>query len=162
MSDVEGTCLAEVNIARLIAPMDDPRVAEFVNAVDRVNALAERSPGFIWRWVAQTPEQAEAAQAGGDPRVIATLSVWRDVESLENFVFKTVHGAFFRNRAKWFETMEMVGLAMWRVAPDHRPDFDEARARLAHLNAHGDSDFAFGWAHVKEARLWRGAQRAAE
>jgi hypothetical protein len=148
--------LAELNIARLRYDINDPRVADFVNNLNRVNAAAERSPGFVWRLVADA-DTSLAMTPDADPMVIPNLSVWTDVSSLENFVFKTVHKRIYDRRAEWFEVMDRMHFVMWRVAAGHKPTLEEALARLEHLNANGASDHAFGWDHVREANLWRSA-----
>ncbi|MEM9549882.1 MAG: DUF3291 domain-containing protein [Pseudomonadota bacterium] len=154
--------LAQFNIGTLKYDWDDPRVADFANNLDRVNGIARRSSGFVW----QLPEEAmEAAQLdpdgplGGNPRIASTLSVWEDAQSLENFVWNTVHKQFYDRKHEWYDPAEQgVRLVMWWVAPGHHPSIDEAAARLDHLSRHGDSDHAFGWAHLAGARRWKSAQ----
>ncbi|MHA7772752.1 DUF3291 domain-containing protein [Roseibium sp. M-1] len=146
--------LAELNIARLRYDINDPRVADFVNNLNRVNAAAERSPGFVWRLVADA-DTSVAMAPEADPMVIPNLSVWTDVTSLENFVFKTVHKRIYDRRAEWFDLMDKMHFVMWRVEAGHQPTLEEAFERLDHLNANGSSDHAFGWDHLREANLWR-------
>lgn len=153
-----GHHLAEFNLGTLAHHWDDPRVAEFTDNLSRVSALAQRAPGFVW----QMPgEEMQAAQTdpdgplGGDPRTASTLSVWQDGESLDRFVWGTVHKRFFDKRAAWFLPPQGEGLVLWWVPVGHRPSLAEAAARLRHLNARGDSDRAFGWAALPDARLWR-------
>lgn len=144
--------LAEFNWGVLRADWDSPVVAEFVEGLDKVNAAAERSDGFIWRL---SDEAMEAGQLdpdgpmGGNPRAASTLSVWRDLPSLESFVFKSVHRIFWRRRTDWFEPGQGLRLVLWWVAPGTRPTLAEAVARADHLHAHGDTDHAFGWTHAK-------------
>ena len=152
--------LAQLNIGRFRYPTDDPRMAEFMQNLDRVNALADRSPGFIWR-MQDDSGNATAIPVTLDPMMAANLSVWKDIESLEHFVWNTVHRRFYERRAEWFGLLDKMHFVMWRVPAGHRPTLDEALERLDHLNAHGDSDHAFGWAHLPEARLWRTQQCAA-
>jgi hypothetical protein len=124
-----------------------------MNALDAVNGIAERAEGFVWR---HTDESGNTAETGvDDPRVIVNLSVWEGVAPLENFVWNTVHRQFYRRRAEWFTLMESMHFAMWWVIPGTRPTLDEALARLAHLDRHGNTDHAFGWSHLPEATLWR-------
>ncbi|MGR3803576.1 DUF3291 domain-containing protein [Marinibacterium profundimaris] len=152
-----GHHIAEFNIGTLAHDWDDPRVADFVNNLDRVNAVAARSPGFVWR---MTDDDMDAAQKdtggvlGGNPRTASTLSVWEDVESLEHFVWNTVHKRFYDRRGEWYDEAENTGprLVMWWLAEGERPTIGDAKARLDHLAAHGDSDYAFGWAHLRAAR----------
>jgi len=151
--------LAQLNVARLKHPIDDPRVADFVANLDRVNALAERSDGFVWRFVDET---GDAAAQGGfaDPAVVVNMSVWRDAESLEHFVWNTVHKQIYRRRAEWFSLMGDQHSVMWWVEPGHVPPVAEGKARLEHLRAHGDGDQAFGWAHLPHVKLWQQARCA--
>lgn len=160
-----GMHLAELNMGRLLAPMDDPRVAEFIGALARVNALAERMPGYVWRMTGETGFSATDLAPADDPRMIPNISVWQGVATLEAFVWNTVHRAFYERRAEWFEVLGKMHFVMWWVPAGHRPTLSEALARLAHLEANGDSAQAFGWRYVKEARLWKShgcAQVAAE
>ncbi len=158
-----GSQLAEFNIGTLKYDWDDPRIADFANNLDLVNGLAARSPGFVWRL---GDEDMDAAQndgdgvLGGNPRTASTLSVWESGEALEQFVWNTVHKRFYDRKGEWYAAEENTGprLVMWWVEIGHKPTIEEAKARLDHLAAHGDSDHAFGWAHLKTARLWRSKQ----
>lgn len=159
--------LAQLNIGRLVAPTDDPRVAEFMAALDRVNGLGKRMPGFVWMMEGSgEPGRGNTeTKIDGDPRFVANLTVWEGVEALEAFVWNTVHRAFYERRAEWFEVLGARHFVMWRVPAGHRPTLDEGLERLAHLKAQGDSDHAFGWAYLEQARLWKSrgcAQVAAE
>jgi len=149
--------LAELNIGRFRYPTSDPRMAEFVNNLDRVNALAERSPGFIWRLKGDNNNATEF-RIGDDMAV--NLSVWETATDLENYVFKTVHVQFYRKREAWFELMEKPHMVFWWVDEDTLPTLDEAYARLQHYTANGPSDYAFGWAEVMDAERMR-TQRCA-
>jgi Domain of unknown function (DUF3291) len=153
----EGMHLAELNIGRLVAPTDDPRVADFMNALDTINGLGKRMPGFVWMM-----ESSGAPGTGntdvkldGDPLFVSNLTVWENVEALENFVWNTVHRKFYERRAEWFEVFKGMHFVMWWVPIGHKPSIEEARARLAHLGANGDSDHAFSWNYLKQAQLWR-------
>lgn len=149
--------LAELNIGRLIADTDDPRVAEFMGALDRVNGLGKRMPGFVWMMEGSgEPGTGNTDQKiDGDPRFVSNLTVWEDVTSLENFVWNTVHRQFYQRRQEWFEVLGKMHFVMWWVPKGHQPTLDEALDRLAHLEKNGDSDHAFGWSYLKEARLWK-------
>jgi hypothetical protein len=152
--------LAELNIAKLRFSEGDPRAAEFFDNLDRVNALAERMPGFVWRLKEEGSGNATSFQINEDPMVISNLSVWENAESLEKFVFQTVHTGFYRKREAWFEKPATPHFVMWWVKEGHRPDLKEAAERLAHLTENGPDDFAFGWAHAPSAHLWREARCA--
>ncbi len=154
---MDGMHLAELNVGRLLAPTDDPRVAEFMAALDRVNGLGKRMPGFVWMMEGSgAPGTGNTeTKIGGDPQYVSNLTVWEDVEALENFVWNTVHRTFYERRQEWFEVLGQMHFVMWWVPAGHRPTLDEALQRLALREANGDSDAAFGWSYLKEARLWR-------
>lgn len=156
--------LAELNVGRLVAPTDDPRVAEFMSNLDRINGLAERLPGFVWRMKGEGgPNTGNTdAKIAGDPRHVPNLTLWESVETLEHFVWNTVHRSFYERRAEWFEVLGSMHFVMWWVPEGHRPSLDEALARLAYREAHGDTDEAFGWRHLQAARLWRTRACAAD
>ena len=149
--------LAELNVGRLVASTDDPRVAEFMAALDRINGMGKRMPGFVWMMEGSGEPGTGNTEAkiGGDPQYVSNLTVWEDVESLEKFVWQTAHRQFYARRAEWFELLGEMHFVMWWVSAGHQPTLDEALARLDHLRAHGDSDHAFGWSHLAEAKLWR-------
>lgn len=135
--------LAQLNIATLLAPLDSPQLKDFVDNLEPVNALAEASDGFVWRF--QTEEgDATAARPMGDD-VIINLTVWRDVEALHAFAFKSGHAEFMRRRREWFARMAEAYVVLWWVPKGHRPDPTEALARLEHLREHGPSPVAFGF-----------------
>jgi hypothetical protein len=152
-----GTQLAELNVGRLIAETDDPRVAEFMNALDQINGLGKRMPGFVWMMEGSgEPNTGNTdTKIGGDSRYVANLTVWDNVETLEAFVFNTLHRRFYERRREWFEVLGEMHFVMWWVPVGHRPTMEEALARLEHLKQHGDSDHAFGWSYLAQAKLWR-------
>ncbi len=149
--------LAQLNVGRLVADTDDPRVAEFMANLDRVNGLGKRSPGFVWMMEGSgEPGQGNTeAKIDGDPRYVANLTVWEDVASLEHFVWNTIHRQFYERKAEWFEVLGQMHFVMWWVEAGHRPTLEEALARLEHLKAHGASEHAFDWAYAKDATLWQ-------
>ncbi|MEM8632656.1 MAG: DUF3291 domain-containing protein [Pseudomonadota bacterium] len=149
--------LAELNVGRLLADVDDPRVAEFMNALDMVNGMGKRMPGFVWMMEGSgEPGRGNTeVKLDGDPRYIANLTVWESVETLENFVWNTVHRKFYDRRAEWFEVLGDMHFVMWWVPAGHRPTLDEAKTRLDHLRQHGDTEYAFGWAHLEAATQWK-------
>lgn len=149
--------IAELNVGRLKHDINDPRIADFVNNLSRVNAAAERSEGFVWR-LQDTNGSSVSMSNDDDPLIIPNLSVWQDVASLEQFVFQTVHKRFYKRRTEWFEVMEQMHFVMWPIAHGHQPSLQEAWERLEHLNQHGSTDHAFGWEHVASANLWRSAK----
>jgi hypothetical protein len=151
--------LAQLNIGRIRYPLDDPRMADFVNNLDRVNAIAEHTPGFIWR-LQDNSGNATAIHAFDDPRMLLNMSVWEPVEALERFVWQTVHKRIYGRRPEWFEPLDRPHFVMWWVPAGHRPDLAEAKGRLEHLWAHGPSDYAFGWESIPSAQLWKTARCA--
>jgi hypothetical protein len=147
-----GHHLAELNFGELRHDWDDPRVAEFVNGLDMVNTVAERSPGFVWRLGDGDMDREQTADGGafwGNPRMAATLSVWEDVASLEHFVWNTVHRQFYDKRAQWYDAVGNSNLVLWWIRLGHRPTVAEGLARFARLRDHGPSDAAFGWDWIR-------------
>lgn len=154
---MNGLHLAELNVGRLLAPTDDPRVKEFMGALDRVNGLGRRMPGFVWMMEGSGEPGTgnTAAKIDGDAQLVSNLTVWESVETLENFVWNTVHRAFYQRRAEWFEVLGKMHFVMWWVPAGHRPSLTEALIRLDLLQAQGDSDGAFGWSYLKQATAWK-------
>ncbi|MGB0658906.1 MAG: DUF3291 domain-containing protein [Mangrovicoccus sp.] len=157
MTQPQGYHLAELNIGRLLADPSDPRVAEFMEALDRINGIGKRSPGFVWMMEGSGEPNIGNTEAkiGGDPRFVSNLTVWEDVKTLEHFVWNTLHRQFYERRQEWFEVLGEMHFCMWWVPIGHQPSLEDALARLEHLRAHGDSDHAFGWAYLREAELFR-------
>ncbi|NJR13390.1 MAG: DUF3291 domain-containing protein [Phyllobacteriaceae bacterium] len=146
--------LAQLNIS--VWKIDDQSEAArpFVDNVARMNALAERSPGFVWRLLDEGRD-AKGHNAIGGPETLMTLSVWQSAAHLEAFAFNTVHRRIYERKAEWFAQLQSHHLVMWHVPDGHRPTVAEARQRLDHLNAYGSTDFAFDWSHLPEATLWQ-------
>jgi hypothetical protein len=147
--------IAELNIGRLLYPVDDPRLADFVGNLARVNAMADRMPGFVWRLVGEDPDNSLDVRPFADPTIAVNMSVWETVEQLEAFVWQTVHQRFYNRKAEWFEKLKSDHLVMWFVEEGHIPTLAEAEERLKHLEAHGNSDFAFDWSHLEHIKLWQ-------
>lgn len=134
--------LAQVNIARIKAPsFEDPAMSGFVTRVPEINALADASPGFVWR-LAQG-EDGVYLRPYDDERLLFNLSVWESLEHLRAFVYRSTHAQLFRQRDSWFEDLRQAHLALWWVPAGHRPGVDEANARLNHLRTHGPTPYAF-------------------
>ena len=137
--------LAQVNIARMRAPLDSPAMAEFVARLPIVNAAADASPGFVWRLA--TPEgDATAVRVYDDPLILFNLSVWESIEDLKSFTYATGHLAVFRDRGKWFERPTRDHMAMWWIPAGHLPGVEEAAERLGYRREHGDTAYAFSFA----------------
>ncbi len=152
ISQPANTHLAQLNVATAVDDIDSDRLADFVGALDHIDALAERSPGFVWR------TQDEAGNATGiktsnDPRFIVNLSVWETPEQFERFVWLTVHKRFQARRAEWFEPPKEAYFVIWWVPVGHRPTADEALDRLADLRANGPTARAFGWESLPDLQL---------
>ncbi len=152
--------LAELNVGYAAHPLDDPRMADFMNNLDRINALAERSPGFVWRMKSDSGNATDIA-VPGDETMISNMSVWDDVTTLGNYVFNTVHARFYERRHEFFEAMTSHHFVMWHVPDGHIPTLAEAMERLRHLDAHGSTDHAFGWDYVDQS-AWRRCALVAE
>ena len=149
--------LAELNVGRLVAPTDDPRVKDFMDNLDFINGLGKRMAGFVWMMEGSgEPGTGNTDSAiAGDPQHVANLTVWEDVESLERFVWGTVHKQFYERRAEWFEVLGEMHFVMWWVPEGHEPTLAEALEKLELRKANGDSDEAFGWDYLKEAEMHR-------
>ena len=143
--------LAELNIGRLVAPTDDPRVAEFMNNLDKINGLGKRMPGFVWMMEGSGEPGTGNTETkiDGDPQFVTNLTVWEDLPSLETFVFKTLHAKFMDRKAEWFEVLTQQHFVMWWVEEGHRPSLDEALERLDYRKEHGDTQDAFGWDWIR-------------
>ncbi|MBW4603287.1 MAG: DUF3291 domain-containing protein [Calothrix sp. FI2-JRJ7] len=134
--------LAQINIALMKAPLEDPVMAEFAAALEEVNAIADKSPGFVWRL--QTPSgNATDIRAYPDSRMLVNLSVWQSVESLKAYVYQSLHGKFFIQRRKWFEKYQGEHFCMWWVPAGYLPTVSEGKAKLEYLALHGDSPESF-------------------
>lgn len=132
--------LAQMNVARLKAPLDSPQLADFVHALDRINAIADRSEGFIWRLQDESGNATALHPMGED--IIVNMSVWRDSRSLQAFVYRSDHADVMRRRREWFEKMDLY-LVLWWVPRGHRPTAEEGIERLELLRCRGPSADAF-------------------
>lgn len=144
--------LAELNLGRLVAPTDDPQVADFMDNLDKINGMGKRMPGFVWMLEGAGEPGAgnTAAKIGGDPLFVSNLTVWEDFESLNTFVYQTLHAKFMDRKAEWFEVLDQRHFVMWWVEEGHKPTLDEALARLQHLQDNGESAHAFGWDRMRQ------------
>lgn len=145
--------LAQLNIARPRFPLDDPRMAGFTDNLDRVNAVAERSTGFVWRLKGEGNDATDL-RLDDDPDAIVNMSVWESAEHLEHFVWNTIHKRIYQRRAEWFPPLGRPHFVMWHVEIGHEPTVAEAKARLDHLAAHGSSEHAFGWEGLPHLKRW--------
>ena len=138
--------LAQLNVGIATAALDSDVMADFMNNLDNVNALAEASPGFVWRLKADDGNATSLRPI--DDRTMVNMSVWTDAQSLSAFVFKSGHVEFMRRRRQWFERMSEAYLVLWWVPEGHVPTTDEAVARLAHLRENGATPHAFDFRHL--------------
>jgi hypothetical protein len=134
--------LAQFNVARMRAPIDDPVMEGFRSQLDRINAIADESPGFVWRLQTAAGE-ATAVRAYPDPLTIVNMSVWESLEALHEYVYRSPHVAPLRERRRWFEPASGPILVLWWVRAGHLPTVQEAMEKLDHLQAHGPSPTAF-------------------
>ncbi len=140
---MQGWELAQLNIASMKQALDSPEMAEFVAAIDRINAVAEASPGFVWRL--QSDEGDATAYRPFGELTLVNLSVWRDVASLSAYVYKSAHAQVMRRRHEWFDRMQEAYTVLWWVPQGHRPGLEEASDRLATLRKDGAGPSAFSF-----------------
>jgi hypothetical protein len=137
--------LAQVNTARLRAPLDAPEMADFVAQIQGINAIADDDPGFVWRLRSEGADDATSIRAFDDDQILITLTVWKSVEALSNYVYHGAHAGIMRDRRRWFERLDQSILALWWIPVGHLPTVEEAKERLAHLRQHGPTPFAFSF-----------------
>lgn len=134
--------LAQINVARMIAPLDDPRMADFVAQLEPINALADTSPGFVWRLQSASGNATDLCPFG-DPRVLVNMSVWESFESLHAYVYRSAHARVMRDRKRWFDKYDGPYYALWWIPRGHVPSPDEGRERIAWLAERGPTADAF-------------------
>ena len=136
--------LAQVNIGRALGPLDGPLMAGFMARLDEINALADASPGFVWRF--QTAEgNATAVRPYDDDWILFNMSVWATLDDLRQYVYRSAHSQLISRRKDWFEKFERPFMALWWVPAGHIPTVAEAKARLALLQEHGETAEAFSF-----------------
>jgi len=140
--------LAQVNLGKIRGPLDGPVMARFIERLAEINALADRRPGFVWRLKTEEGNATYFRPYEHDDRVLLNMSVWESVDTLKTYVYRTAHAELLRQRQQWFEKFERVYLALWWVPAGHRPGIDEARKRLAHLEQHGATQYAFTFQNI--------------
>jgi heme-degrading monooxygenase HmoA len=137
--------IAQANVAYALYPIDDPRLAEFLARIDEMNSLAERSPGFVWRYLTDSrdPSQREF----DDPNVLFNMSVWTSIEDLHHYTYRTVHAEVYAARKRWFgEALAVIGghaLALWWIPADSLPTMQDAKQKLALITERGPTPEAF-------------------
>jgi hypothetical protein len=135
--------LAQINIGRMLGPRGDPVVQGFYDALDDVNALADASPGFVWRLVGEEGANATDIQATADPLLLINMSVWIDAESLFDFVYRTAHTPVMAQRRNWFERFDGAFMALWWIPAGTIPTVNDGLSRLWHLDRFGPTPHAF-------------------
>jgi hypothetical protein len=145
--------LAVFNVARMVAPLDSPQLKAFMDGLDPINALGERAPGFIWRYIAEGTNNATAARPMGDQEVIVNFGVWESRDHLWEFVYRSQHLDFLRRRREWFYPHPALepSLVLWWVPAGAIPTIEEALARLQHLQHEGPTPDAFTFRDFFEA-----------
>ena len=139
--------IAQINIARMLAPIDDPLMTDFVAQLPPINALAEESPGFVWRLQSEGGD-ATSLKVYDDNMVIINLTVWETIEALREYVYRSAHSRVMRDRRRWFEKFDRSYYALWWIPAGYLPDPQEGRERLEYLRKHGDSAHAFSFKAV--------------
>lgn len=133
--------LAQINVARMLHPLDDPRMAEFVDNLDRVNAIADASPGFVWRLKDETGNATVFRPL--KPDILVNMSVWESPEALRGFIYRTDHSEFLRRAESWFYKPDKARFALWWVPAGTIPTVEDGIKRLGRLRAKGASAEAF-------------------
>ena len=139
--------LAQINIARMLAPIDDPIMAEFVAQLPPINALADQSPGFVWRLQSESGD-ATSIRVYDDDFIIVNLTVWESVDALREYVYKSAHQGVLRDRKRWFEKFDGSYYALWWVPAGHYPSTGEGKERLDYLREHEETAYAFSFKNV--------------
>jgi hypothetical protein len=135
--------LAQLNVGKIVAPLDSPRMASFVAQLESVNSQAESAPGFVWR-LKDEGAGATSIRMFEDDSLLVNMSVWTTAESLHNFVFRNHdHADALRMRREWFENVSEMMVVCWNVVEGHIPTVDEARERLLKLREVGSTEYAF-------------------
>jgi len=136
--------LAQLNVGRLLHPLTDPRIREFVDGLEAINALAERSPGFVWRLQTDSGNATDVHHPwSGDPFMLVNMSLWESPGDLRQYVYGSGHLEYLQRRAEWFEKPAEAHYVLWWVTRGRIPTLQEARERLDHYRRHGATPHAF-------------------
>lgn len=134
--------IAQINIARMRAPLDDPVMSDFVAQLEEVNAHADESPGFVWRLADDSGGAATDIRPFNDDRILINMSVWETIEALREFTYRGRHSGLLKDRRKWFEEGS-TGIALWWIAAGALPSVEDAKRKLELLKANGPTAEAF-------------------
>lgn len=137
--------IAQFNIAEAKGKMDSPIMTDFIANTDRINTLADESPGFVWRLVGEDGDDSYSIKAFDSEFMLVNMSVWKDRESLFTFVYKSAHLEIFRRKKEWFKKMPKMHMVLWHVEEGHIPTIEEGKERLNYLKNHGESKHAFSF-----------------
>jgi hypothetical protein len=146
-----GFHLAQINVARALAPLDSPQLAGFVERLDDINALADHSPGFVWR-LQSDGGNATDIQVTDDPQFIVNMSVWQNLDALFAYVYRSDHLQVMSQRRQWFEKPAGAFLALWCLPAGTLPTAEEGMERLALLDRQGPTPEAFTFKQPYDAR----------
>ncbi|WP_020528615.1 DUF3291 domain-containing protein [Flexithrix dorotheae] len=144
--------LAQLNIAKLLYPIEHPKIADFRNNIDKINTLGEQSKGFVWRYV-ENPRIATGNEPFADPWIVVNLTVWESIEDLKSFAFNSEHVEIFKERAKWFEKPSSPHMVLWWIPEGKLPTLEEAEEKLELLEKNGDCPHAFTFKKTFEPEL---------
>jgi hypothetical protein len=139
--------IAQINIGRILAPIDDPIMAEFASQLPPINALADTTPGFVWRLQTESGD-ATSIRIYEDEMIAMNMSVWESVESLREYAYKSAHAGVMRDRKRWFEKFDGPYYALWWIVEGHIPTPQEGKERLDYLREHGESAYAFSFKNI--------------
>jgi len=134
--------LAQLNIGRMLAPLDSEVMKDFVSNLDAINALAENSPGFVWRFTSDGND-ATSTRIFDDDYLIVNMSVWSNMDALFEYVYKSAHVEIFKRKKEWFQKMDAMHMVLWYVPAGKIPSVEEALERLVYLREHEATPYAF-------------------
>lgn len=144
--------LAQINIAKLLEPIDSPLLEDFVGDLDRINEIADKSKGFVWRLKDDTGN-ATNINPFDDTSFIVNMSVWETIDDLKDFVYNSGHMEVFRKRTKWFETMKTPHMALWWVKIGDYPTAKDGKNKLLELEKYGETASSFSFKELFDARI---------
>ena len=136
--------IAQMNWGRLKYLLEDKRMIEFSKSLNEVYSLAENHSGFIWR-ISNNQSELQLSDLGFDKLISSTVSIWRDIESLKDYTYNSLHGVYLKRSSEWFQKIDGPQLVIWNVENDDQPTFKESFDRLEHLKKNGSTDYAYAW-----------------
>lgn len=143
--------LAQINIAKLLKPIDHPQIADFVNQLDEINALADDSEGFVWRLKDEGSNNVTEIESPFDDNLIVNMSVWENAEMLKNYIYNSGHIKVFMCRKEWFDKPTNAHMALWWIEAGTIPTLEEAKAKLALIDKSGATQDSFLFHKVFDA-----------